>query len=832
MRSIVHLALPLAAAGAVSLPAQGPQYSIDDFMVDSRKLHVDPSSGGVATDDGTAGDVDGDGDVDLVVGDLRSVLLLNDGFGRFTRDSSGRIPAFGETTEIRRLTDLDGDGDLDLLLFSLLGGGEILRNDGSGRFTRGPAMALPVAPARVRDAKLADFDGDQIDDVLIHYGTGASGFVHLWLNDGTGTFQLQPGAFGPSTPYTGAFAIGDVDRDGDQDVVFAKAFDPLRVLTNDGAANFTETVIDPGATQPVAATLADFDADGDLDYAQIGVGGLEIYSNYRSSGTFSPAPTTIAWTPPIFTFLIAFGQAQLRFEDLDGSGVPKFLALVSSGPITVFERHGMTYVEKSGEVPIDSKWLGLADFDGDQDLDIALPYGDTVDYWVNDGDSNFVGGARPRPGVTAAHAFGDVNGDLAPDYVTGSFRGGVVSLHLNDRLGGSVQQPLGTFPDFRDAEIVDTDRDGNADILIVQGQFGRLYQPRLLTGDGLGNFVDATASKLPALTTFGEQVAYAEFNGDAYGDILVVGDPSLLLLGQSDGTFLLGTAPANLITDSRIGIADIDNDFDLDLVDGTFVWRNDGTGIFTRESGQFVGTAASVFDVALMDFDGDGNIDLLRGDALGGSVWTNDGTGLFTQQVGALIPVGSVARRVAGGDVDGDGDLDAVLAIEDFNDRFIDQTVWIHLNNGSGVFFPVGAHGGPSFQLTELSLVDIDNDMDLDMPGLGKSGIRHLVSRYVLRAGGPARFEIRMFGGGAGRLLLADRLAPNPILTPLGLLSLEPSSLALGPINAAGADDTARIEFVMPNLPVLYGLELMFQAIVIGPYARGLTNTIAETIVR
>jgi hypothetical protein len=76
-----------------------------------------------------AGDLDGDGDLDVVVAnmDLPNEIWLNDGTGHFT-DSGLRLGGNSDMSTKASLGDLDGDGELDLFIGSLNGAPEIWFN--------------------------------------------------------------------------------------------------------------------------------------------------------------------------------------------------------------------------------------------------------------------------------------------------------------------------------------------------------------------------------------------------------------------------------------------------------------------------------------------------------------------------------------------------------------------------------------------------------------------------------------------------------------------------------------------------------------------------------
>ena len=117
------------------------------------------------------GDVDGDGDLDLLLA-RKSVLwcgalnglFLNDGSGRFS-DQSWRLPRHFDNTQAVALGDLDGDGDLDVLcgnvweLYNCGGDDRLYLNDGTGVFTDATANLPPLA-RQTFAIELTDVDGD------------------------------------------------------------------------------------------------------------------------------------------------------------------------------------------------------------------------------------------------------------------------------------------------------------------------------------------------------------------------------------------------------------------------------------------------------------------------------------------------------------------------------------------------------------------------------------------------------------------------------------------------------------------------------------------------
>ncbi|GKY87032.1 FG-GAP repeat domain-containing protein [Sinisalibacter aestuarii] len=210
------------------------------------------------------GDVDGDGHADLVLAleFAPNILLLGDGTGRFRDAEPGWAPREVHDSEDAALGDVDGDGDLDLVVVSEDDRTDsYLLNDGSGRFRPSP-WPLPVAGIS-NAVIMADMDSDGDLDLVI----GNNGPNVLLLNDGRGRFRVDPG-FPGGAQVTQDLALGDVTGDGLADIVVAnEGRNSLLVALGGGRfADASETLLAgqiAGETRD--AELIDVDGDGDLD---------------------------------------------------------------------------------------------------------------------------------------------------------------------------------------------------------------------------------------------------------------------------------------------------------------------------------------------------------------------------------------------------------------------------------------------------------------------------------------------------------------------------------------------------------------------------------------
>lgn len=796
------------------------------------------------------GDVDGDQDVDAVIGNAaQNRLYFNDGgLGYFVDATEGRMPIQSDVTTALALLDIDGDGDLDLVVANSKASNRLYLNDGTGVFTDA-STRLPEEQHETNGIAAGDVDGDGDPDLVLANGWPRAQFNRLYLNvDGT-FVDATESRLPASMDVTRAVALGDADGDGDLDLFFGNGSPgstgrPNQLLLNDGAGQFSDASnqlpANFGNTSSIA--LGDLDGDGDLD-ALIGNEASLGEQNriYRNDGTGTFVDVTSSNFP-----LFPDATLAVQLADIDGDG--SLDAIVAN---TNVYRNRLYLNNGSGvfadvtdtDLPIDvdaNTSIAVADVDGDHDVDIlfgnAQTYAENRLYLNRGGQFTDV----TAPSVpydfdwTQALATGDVDGDGHVDLLVGN-QVWQNQLYLNDGSGGFVSRSGRLPPEqtrTHSAALADVDGDLDLDIML-----GTQYANRLYENDGTGRFINRSSGRFPAISSFSLGVAVGDIDGDGDVDALFAnnGTQNNLYLNDGAGTFIDGTSrlPSDTDGTAAVALADLDGDGDLDALMGNSLqdrlYLNDGTGLFTDvTASQLPADSDWTFAVALGDVDGDGDLDALIGNfGDPDRLYLNDGSGIFTDSTGHLPSGAHQTDSVALGDVDGDGDLDALLGI--FSDRNR-----LYLNDGSGVFtdtsFPVDIDS-----TSAVALADVDGDGDLDAL-LGNDGsartrvhtnlTRQLIWRSVPSVGRPLTMDLYGEAGGSWVLFLSAGTARIP--TPIGTLLLDPATTAGVDSGSFDPNGRAATTLAIPPIAAWIGLPLYWQALA-GPPLR-LTNLEVTTL--
>jgi len=217
------------------MSAQGPY-----FIPSNGNIPVANTS--VNSMDIESADVDGDGDLDLVIaGEFRrNLLFINDGSGVFAEDASRLFPEKnvndgfpGEDSEDIVFADFDQDSDLDILFVSedsLFH--ELLVNDGAGHFT---FIAFDFPSSTGNAVAVLDLNNDDYPDIII----GNNGQNNVYINNQDLSFTAENNRWPKNSEGTQDLKLIDLDGDADLDIIEGIDLGENNVLINNNGF-FTE----------------------------------------------------------------------------------------------------------------------------------------------------------------------------------------------------------------------------------------------------------------------------------------------------------------------------------------------------------------------------------------------------------------------------------------------------------------------------------------------------------------------------------------------------------------------------------------------------------------
>jgi predicted nucleotidyltransferase len=326
--------------------------------------------------------------------------------------------------------------------------------------------------------------------------------------------------------YDSSAAWGDVDNDGDLDILLAGAgASETEVYRNDGGGVFTD--IGSGLPGVVQSSVAwgDYDNDGDLDVLLAGYAGTtrvsELHRNDGAGGFVHISAGLVG---------VHFGSVAWGDVDNDGDLDILLTGWMGTGPASaVYRNHGGGAFTDIGVglMAVGYSSGAWGDYDNDGDLDVLLAGYDTgrvSKVYRNDGPSGFADIGAGLTGVDeSAVAWGDYDNDGDLDILlTGDTGSGKVSLvYRND--GGGVFSNIGAALTAVDRSSVawgDYDNDGDLDILLAGSDTADNPVSTVYRNDGGGAFADVGAGLTGV--SYGS-VAWGDYDDDSDLDILLTG---------------------------------------------------------------------------------------------------------------------------------------------------------------------------------------------------------------------------------------------------------------------------------------------------------------------
>lgn len=465
-----------------------------------------------------AADLNGDGNIDLVVNDMNNniadaiAVLPGKGDGTFPEKLGYRSGVIGTHTSIA-IADFNGDQKLDISN-SNAGGNSVTVVTGNGdeTFSYPRAWGAGDGPFAVA---VGDFNGDGKKDIVAV--NVVDNTVSVLLGNGDGTFYSRPDAdwFAGAIP-----AAADFNGDGKVDLLTSGGvYNTLSLMLGRGDGTFEPRVdFDPG-TGP--AVTGDSNHDGKPDFAVVVPCDSSCTSSFvrvyigNGDGTFKPH----------VDYAVPFTANFLAAADFNSDGVLDLVVTFSTIPpnhgLRILLGNGDGTFSNFGDLTLEAVGnVVTADFNGDGKTDLA-----TADEWnssfnilLGNGDGTFqapVNYMVPQ-GLTVL-AVGDVNGDNKPDLIAGSIpalSAGLISVYVGNG-DGTFKPPVDYDAGTPVSSLAVADFDGDDHLDLAVGGIDNA-SVNILRGNGDGTF------NSPLAYTVGGApggLAVADFNADGKPDL-------------------------------------------------------------------------------------------------------------------------------------------------------------------------------------------------------------------------------------------------------------------------------------------------------------------------
>ncbi|NHN24973.1 T9SS type A sorting domain-containing protein [Flavobacterium jejuense] len=628
--------------------------------------------------------------------------------------------------------DIDNDGDLDVVTAaSIINTIAWYENDGTDQ----PTFTRHVV-TNTADFATAVFVGDLDNDgdLDILSASAEDDTIAWYENDGATTPSFTKIVVSNTADFATSVTVGDMDGDGDLDILSASLFDDVVAwYENDGAADptFTRIVITTATNGAYTLTIGDMEGDGDLD----------IFSTSRYDDTISWFENDGGIDPTFTECIISTSvnnATDISFGDLDGDGDYDIAASSrDDDSIFWFENNGGSNPTFTKIVLTNTadgaRRVSIDDIDGDGDLDIfaVSNYDDTVSWFENDGAiaPSFTEQIITKTADGAnSISVGDVDGDGDLDIFVASTNDDTVAWYeattelqitTSSPVAQSTSVPVDSPIIINFTTTLDATTINLNSILITGAQTGIIEGA--FTGGGtstlvfnpLNSFKPGELITVVLTTNLSSEEGYFLRNPSMFS--FVVETASM----PSPVSYMDHTVTTALDYVTKISLADIDNDGDLDIVsssvnDDTIAWfENNGdpvNPIFTKNT--ITITANSATSVVVADLDNDGDLDVVSSSSQDDTVawYENDGNAdpMFTKII--ITTTADWAYRLAVGDLDNDGDLDIISGSQS------DQTLaWFENDGASDPSFSQNIISTTVSGIHDIAVGDLDNDGDLDM---------------------------------------------------------------------------------------------------------------------
>ncbi len=591
-----------------------------------------------------AADLDNDGDIDLMIGESVGFTYGYENTGTSSAPVWTANPAWdigdigGYSQPV--LVDLDGDGDHDILLGSSIGVSYAYENTGSAMapvWTARPAWNTPDIGSYAAPAA-GDIDSDGDFDLMIGEYTG---FVRAYENTGSSSSPVwvaKPSWDSIDVGRQTAPAIADVDNDGDLDILIGEYYGFALAYENTGsqyfsAGNFVSSVIDTGSHSGLNS----------IEFSATIPASTTLNMDVRSGNTATPDGSWTAWQTGL-------GNG----GDISGQGNNRYVQYRAN-----FSTSDTSLTPSLASVTITFLNFPFASSAQIDNGNIKLNIVSATPAWTYNSAWN-----APDFGVTALPRLVDMDDDGDHDLMVGDNYGYVFGVENtgSDIAPTWVAQPAWNTPTDAGSNVkpgfADLDNDGDFDMLL---------------GDSTGNVngYENTGSKTaptwlakPAWNmgdqgSTGVAPVLHDLDGDGDFDVLLGTFNGISYGFENTGSV---TAPTwankaswntpDVGSYSVPAFADLDGDGDSDLLVGsgagtTYGYENTGNStnpVWTARSSWNIADIGSNSAPTLAQFESDSDYDLILGTSTGANRgYKNTGTVVFEatgQYISSIIDLG------------------------------------------------------------------------------------------------------------------------------------------------------------------------------------------------
>ncbi|RXG11992.1 VCBS repeat-containing protein [Leeuwenhoekiella aestuarii] len=563
---------------------------------------------------------------------MSNVLNLNNGNGYFTDIAQVSGVSKTDWSWAPLIADFDGDGFKDIFITN--GIKREIANQDFGRFLDANEGSLEQMPI---DSILKEMPSDKLQN-------------YAFKNNKDLSFKkvIEDWGFTQAVNSNGV-AYGDLDNDGDLDLVVNNLEDEAGIYRNNSTANYISLKLKGDAKNPLAiGSKVKVFTDSTQQYQE-----LYLSRGYQSS------------VSPVLNFGVGEEEQISKIEVVWNTGKVSVLENIQANQIlSLSEAEATNSVETPNERPehferIDPRELGLAYAHEENDFNdfsrqVLLP--------------------QKQSQQGPAFEVADVNNDGLEDVFLGGGSGQAAQLFIQQKDGKFEQIPQAAFESdkaYEDngAHFFDADGDGDLDLYVASSGYelaenDSKLQDRLYLNDGTGSF--SASSALPKMLTGSKAVVSLDYDQDGDLDLIVGGrivpgkyplSPRSYILENQSGKFVDVTktvapdfAEAGLINDLLLSDYDGDGDPDL-LVAGEWM----PITVFENQNGSFQPSEIEALketfgwwnSIAEIDFDQDGDLDYFVGN-LGAN--------------NKFHPSSEKPLHIYGNNFDGDANYDMILS--------------------------------------------------------------------------------------------------------------------------------------------------------------------------